>query len=762
MPLFPSGPSLLNKSMGWFNVKAYGVKGDGVTNDSAAILLAIAAAGAVGGVVYFPQGTYVSNDIFLVYSNISIVGAGMPQINAGRTALVGGTILKCKVSANNQTGITVRDMGLDVSAVLAANGLDSGSNATGDQFITVENVIVLASAGAHGCLLTSGDFNTVRNLRVYKASHGLAFRCSSSIAVGVYAEDCDTSAVVIKGASGQNAHDNNVSGVVNVGTSAYSAGAVLLMAADNGMSCYNNVVSNLVSRNGKYGVLFQGLNSTSVYDNLVSGVNIESSQFHGIWFELGDIRTNTVVGVQVSATSSATYFAVNNSVAANNTNRVLDAWTPIASEYAGAFAKVEVNNSSELNRNITAIMTTMNNGSLIVYRMRDEFTTARAAGTINNTLPEPGPGGPRGVLDTNNKLSITGGNLSFATGGLASFDPSFLNLEGNPRVAGRMVFAQVNYSVGRIMVGWLNDKTLTASAINLARRGMIDLNGAGSGTAPAAAGTVVNFTTAFSTNYIVCVAVRASGNQYFIKGGAFTNWTLIYIDSTGTDATLYPFISALGTTAVGTSSYLHVAQGPYLAPPIISDGFGSAFGSTDGLGHTEGVNDSVGRGGAGVAWTQQVGTWANTGGSSSAATLVGGIAIATAPGVTADVIARIKITRSAGAGGLVLRYTDSSNYLYVNHDGTNVFLKQVLAGVTTTLITGVATYVANAMALVDLSGVNARLYYNSVFINSSAGINAALTATAHGVYVNDTTVQLDDFSLYAKGTSTEYVALDAF
>lgn len=43
-----------------FDVKAYGAKGDGVTNDAAAINLAATAAGAAtnGGIVYFPPGTY--------------------------------------------------------------------------------------------------------------------------------------------------------------------------------------------------------------------------------------------------------------------------------------------------------------------------------------------------------------------------------------------------------------------------------------------------------------------------------------------------------------------------------------------------------------------------------------------------------------------------------------------------------------------------------------------------------------------------------
>lgn len=65
-----------------FNVKAYGAKGDGNTDDTAAINAAITAAGlAGGGTVYFPPGTYCvvqsgSTVPFVInYSNVWITGS---------------------------------------------------------------------------------------------------------------------------------------------------------------------------------------------------------------------------------------------------------------------------------------------------------------------------------------------------------------------------------------------------------------------------------------------------------------------------------------------------------------------------------------------------------------------------------------------------------------------------------------------------------------------------------------------------------------
>lgn len=64
--------------MGIINVKSYGAKGDGSTDDTTAITLAIAAAYALGGgIVYFPPGTYLTSPIsFQGYYGIVLMGAG--------------------------------------------------------------------------------------------------------------------------------------------------------------------------------------------------------------------------------------------------------------------------------------------------------------------------------------------------------------------------------------------------------------------------------------------------------------------------------------------------------------------------------------------------------------------------------------------------------------------------------------------------------------------------------------------------------------
>lgn len=108
----------------------YGAVGDGVTNDSAAITAAIAAASADGGVVYLPPGTYGYSSTATVLSNVIVRGAGMgvtilKRLSGGSTALTGSTV----------NDVIVEDLTID------HNG-DVASFSGGISFSDCDNVIV--------------------------------------------------------------------------------------------------------------------------------------------------------------------------------------------------------------------------------------------------------------------------------------------------------------------------------------------------------------------------------------------------------------------------------------------------------------------------------------------------------------------------------------------------------------------------------------------------------------------------------------------
>jgi len=64
----------LKSAMGVVNVKGFGAKGDGITDDSAAIQAAIDSITA--GTVFIPRGTYICNSKLTLKSNIWLIGSG--------------------------------------------------------------------------------------------------------------------------------------------------------------------------------------------------------------------------------------------------------------------------------------------------------------------------------------------------------------------------------------------------------------------------------------------------------------------------------------------------------------------------------------------------------------------------------------------------------------------------------------------------------------------------------------------------------------
>jgi hypothetical protein len=77
-PAGPTGPGASGAGgllEGWYNVKDYGAVGNNSHNDTSGVQAALTAAHTNGGIVWFPPGTYLCDDL-TSYRNISIIGAG--------------------------------------------------------------------------------------------------------------------------------------------------------------------------------------------------------------------------------------------------------------------------------------------------------------------------------------------------------------------------------------------------------------------------------------------------------------------------------------------------------------------------------------------------------------------------------------------------------------------------------------------------------------------------------------------------------------
>ena len=287
-----------------------------------------------------------------------------------------------------------------------------------------------------------------------------------------------------------------------------------------------------------------------------------------------------------------------------------------------------------------------------LYLIRDEFTDTVAAGAVNGTAATPGPGA-RKVTDTNSKMSIGSDLLTTVTGGAATGDPG-LWYASLTRAAGRLCTASLTYtSAIGFQIGFDSDQTAAS---------LYSINGSGTALRTTSNGGVAQVTVgaiAVSTTYKFAMILRASGFAAFVKGGAFTNWTLVWLDTVSGSTPLYPTISANSTTNAWSSDYFRVPRDLWLPVPLASDGFASSFGTTDGQGHAE--TSGVGAGGDGKTWTHNTysvsggkaintpstgsetivnGTFAAdtnwTKGGASPWTISGGVAVASAVSAAAD------------------------------------------------------------------------------------------------------------------------------
>lgn len=107
-------PEILSRGV---NVKAFGAKGDGVTNDTAAIEAAFDWVGDNGGgIVYVPKGVYlVGGPMLLNKSNVIIIGEGIDTTTFRITTTINDTFV-FGLSSNNLSNVGMMNLTIDAAA----------------------------------------------------------------------------------------------------------------------------------------------------------------------------------------------------------------------------------------------------------------------------------------------------------------------------------------------------------------------------------------------------------------------------------------------------------------------------------------------------------------------------------------------------------------------------------------------------------------------------------------------------------------------
>jgi hypothetical protein len=239
------------------------------------------------------------------------------------------------------------------------------------------------------------------------------------------------------------------------------------------------------------------------------------------------------------------------------------------------------------------------------YTWRDEFYTALAAGSINGTRMEPGPG-LRTIVDTENKLTIADGRLTFAGGKAtpAYGDPGYWKTEAITRKRGLILAWKLNIAdvTNIIYLGVDADKTSTptANAVRIASETLRTYSDLSLGP------SVESITD--SADIYIAIILRDSGAHFYAKIGT-GNWKYLWRTVANNTSTLYAGIS--NYNAAGYAEFMRQINYLWMPTPLLSDSFAGVDGSADGrlsngLGHAE--TTGLGSGGAGVAWSGSTAT----------------------------------------------------------------------------------------------------------------------------------------------------------
>lgn len=167
-----------------FNVKDYGALGNNVANDATAIINAVAAANASGGIVYFPPGQYLVNSgtgFTLSGTGVNIQGSGTDNTRIVIGSSFTGTSL---FSVTGNSG-TIRDISIHgASTTTTSNPAAHGVTATGVQSFKVFNAVFLNINGyairAMGTASQSLHGGMVHNTKIQSCAGGIYISSDNS------------------------------------------------------------------------------------------------------------------------------------------------------------------------------------------------------------------------------------------------------------------------------------------------------------------------------------------------------------------------------------------------------------------------------------------------------------------------------------------------------------------------------------------------------------------------------------------------------
>jgi parallel beta-helix repeat protein len=256
-PPIPASPTV--------NVKDYGAKGDGATDDSGAIQQAIAAAQGMHEAVLFPAGNYLHNSTIFA-SGVGLMGVGAASVltagdNLNSAVVLEGTspsMQNLVVSTANLTGGTLAGhLNMATLCVVGSNGFN------------IQSVTVVQGVNRYGLWIqqsvnggvSSMQFNGTGN----PADNGLVIDgCANVAAIGNLFNNEGTG-IMVQGLSGTQSQTVNLTGNTVHSTSGPGISSYL--------ATYVTIAQNQITSNN-VGISLADNTKCIVSQNTISGGNV--------------------------------------------------------------------------------------------------------------------------------------------------------------------------------------------------------------------------------------------------------------------------------------------------------------------------------------------------------------------------------------------------------------------------------------------------------------------------------------------------------
>lgn len=190
------------------------------------------------------------------------------------------------------------------------------------------------------------------------------------------------------------------------------------------------------------------------------------------------------------------------------------------------------------------------------WLLYDQFNVSAAAPLASPRTCDPGPG-TLTLVQTDGQFSIVAGVMNFPAQGSAVWGDQGFYGAGQSLAAGRAFMASVLFSSG-LSVGMAWKANANADLTTAGGDRWYILFGSSLDVAVKAAANFSTGVWSVGSRYRVALVQRLTGMFYLVKGGSFSEWTLLWVDNQALPATSYPVFANFG--AAGTIDNLKVAD----------------------------------------------------------------------------------------------------------------------------------------------------------------------------------------------------------